>query len=85
MEGSIEAHIPFRIQTRKADNKNQRPAETSPCKVTIPINTFWSLITGKNCTGDGGDSIFRMASTAIASGPIVLGFLKKHKKNETVV
>jgi hypothetical protein len=35
-----------------------------------------SLTTGKNCTSDGGDSIFSMASTAIASAGIVLGFLK---------
>lgn len=51
------------------------PAETKPCKVTIPIKTFSSLITGKNCTADGGASIFFMASTAIASGPMTFGFL----------
>jgi hypothetical protein len=39
-----------------------------------------SSITGKNWTGDGGASIFFMASTAIASGPIVLGFLTSQKQ-----
>lgn len=55
---------------------NHNPAETKPCNVTIPITILSSSITGKNWTGDGGASIFFMASTAIASGPIVLGFLK---------
>jgi hypothetical protein len=37
---------------------------------------FLQSTTGKNCTGEGGDSIFSMASTAIASAVIVLGFLR---------
>jgi hypothetical protein len=41
----------------------------------IPHTTLLSFTTGKNCTGEGGDSIFSMASTAIASAVIVLGFL----------
>jgi len=41
----------------------------------IPHTMLFSLTTGKNCTGEGGDSIFSMASTAIASAVIVLGFL----------
>jgi hypothetical protein len=41
----------------------------------IPHTTLFSLTTGKNCTGEGGASIFSMASTAIASAVIVLGFL----------
>ena len=51
------------------------PAETNPCNVMIPHTTLFSSTTGKNCTGEGGDSIFSMASTAIASAVIVLGFL----------
>jgi hypothetical protein len=41
----------------------------------IPDTMFLWSTTGKNCTGEGGDSIFSMASTAIASAVIVLGFL----------
>lgn len=70
----------LKLQTKKKNcYTDHRPAETNPCKVTIPIRIFWRLITGKNCTGDGGDSIFCMASTAIASGPIVLGLLLRKK------
>ena len=50
----------------------------------MPIKTFWSSITGKNCTGDGGDSILLMASTAIAFELIVLGFLI-HKTHSHVL
>jgi hypothetical protein len=56
--------------------KSYNPAETNPCNVMIPSTTLLSSTTGKNCTGEGGDSIFAMASTAIASAVIVLGFLK---------
>jgi hypothetical protein len=42
----------------------------------IPRTTLLLSTTGKNCTGEGGDSIFSIASTAIASAVIVLGFLK---------
>ena len=56
------------------------PAETNPCSVMIPDTTFLSSTTGRNCTGEGGDSIFSMASTAIASAVIVLGFLKEVKQ-----
>lgn len=53
------------------------PIETSPCRVTIPMVTLLASTTGKNWTGEGGDSIFCMASTAIASTLIILGFLQK--------
>ena len=89
-----EAHIPKgwkeltvqRIITEiKTENissiyAHQRPAETNPCNVTMPITIFWLSMTGKNCTGDGGASIFFMASTAIASGLMVLGFLIYNQK-----
>lgn len=42
----------------------------------IPQTTLLLSTTGKNCTGEGGDSIFSMACTAIASAVIVLGCLK---------
>lgn len=63
-----------------------RPAETNPCSVMIPHTTLLSFTTGKNCTGEGGDSIFSMASTAIASAVIVLGFLLDNaiKLNKTL-
>jgi hypothetical protein len=53
------------------------PAETNPCNVMIPHTMFLWSTTGKNCTGEGGDSIFSMASTAIASAVIVLGLLEQ--------
>uniref|UniRef100_A0A0A8ZIG5 Uncharacterized protein n=1 Tax=Arundo donax TaxID=35708 RepID=A0A0A8ZIG5_ARUDO len=61
--------------------KAYNPAETNPCNVMIPHTTLLSSTTGKNCTGEGGDSIFSIASTAIASAVIVLGFLK-HKAGQ---
>lgn len=62
--------------------ENYKPAETSPCNVMIPTTVFWSSTTGKNCTADGGDSILCIASTAMASGLIVLGFLWQKNTNE---
>lgn len=56
--------------------KDYSPAETNPCNVMIPQTTLLLSTTGKNCTGEGGDSIFSMACTAIASAVIVLGCLK---------
>uniref|UniRef100_A0A0D9YMK6 Uncharacterized protein n=1 Tax=Oryza glumipatula TaxID=40148 RepID=A0A0D9YMK6_9ORYZ len=47
--------------------KDYSPAETNPCNVMIPQTTLLLSTTGKNCTGEGGDSIFSMACTAIAS------------------
>ena len=64
-------------KTGQADMRKvgYNPAETSPCNVMIPDTMFLWSTTGKNCTGEGADSIFAMASTAIASAVIVLGLL----------
>ena len=65
----------MRITRTQRQLRVQRPGETKPCNVIIPINILSSSTTGRNCTGDVGDYIFFIASTAIVSGPIVLGFL----------
>uniref|UniRef100_N1QWI4 Single-stranded DNA-bindig protein WHY2, mitochondrial n=1 Tax=Aegilops tauschii TaxID=37682 RepID=N1QWI4_AEGTA len=70
---------PQRTGTGHTQRVGYNPAETNPCSVIIPDTTFLSSTTGRNCTGEGGDSIFSMASTAIASAVIVLGFLKDVK------
>lgn len=74
----IKTIIEIQVQIEHHTCKNHKPADTKSCNVTIPIKTLSSLTTGKNCTGEGGDSIFCIASTAIVSEPIVLGFLKDH-------
>ncbi|VAI44059.1 unnamed protein product [Triticum turgidum subsp. durum] len=71
---------PQRTRTGYTQRIGYNPAETNPCSVMIPDTTFLSSTTGRNCTGEGGDSIFSMASTAIASAVIVLGFLKEVKQ-----
>lgn len=50
--------------------------------MTVPIKTLLLSIAGQNCTGDGEDSIFCIASTAIALGSIVLGCLEDEIRHE---
>jgi hypothetical protein len=51
------------IQQSRHWYKILQSTEATTCNVTIPRTTLLSSTTGKNCTGEGGDSIFSHRTT----------------------